>query len=456
MAPFLGLRARLTVAACIATFALVATGAASATTATAFGFDSSYRTLTIEGYGNHVTAPTGWNEAGFDDSSWVVGQAPFGNGMDLGCNFAPANSPFPERGRVLLRKTFSLPAGAHGLRIQGTVDNHAHIYVNGHDVGEADDGNCQKDGIDFAVPDAYLNPGGDNLIAAAADDWSLVTFFDIQATYEAGPSAPPTVTPVVTGTQGTNGWYTSDVGVSWTVAGTVDSTSGCDPTTVATDTAGVTFTCTATNSAGSTSQSVTVKRDTTAPVLAPSVAPAAVLKGANATAGAGASDGTSGVGSSSCAAPSTAGLGPQQVECHATDAAGNTASGTAAYLVYGAASGGSFVVGDRSATGAVTFWGAQWAKLNSLSGGSTTDSFKGFAASPAACGAAWTAGPGNSGGAPAGPLPAYMAVIVTSKVTKSGSQIGGTVAHVVVVKTNPGYASDPGHAGTGTVVATVC
>jgi hypothetical protein len=49
-----------------------------------------------------------------------------------------------------------------------------------------------------------------------------------------------------------------------------------------------------------------------------------------------------------------------------------------------------------------------------------------------------------------------MAVIVTSFVGKDGSEISGNSVHIVVVKTNPGYASNPGHAGTGTVVAVVC
>jgi hypothetical protein len=49
-----------------------------------------------------------------------------------------------------------------------------------------------------------------------------------------------------------------------------------------------------------------------------------------------------------------------------------------------------------------------------------------------------------------------MAVIVSSKVSKSGSAISGNTPHVVVVKTNSGYAPDPGHAGTGTVVASIC
>jgi len=122
--------------------------------------------------------------------------------------------------------------------------------------------------------------------------------------------------------------------------------------------------------------------------------------------------------------------------------------------------GGSFVIGDQNAaTGAsVTFWGAQWAKKNPTSGGSAPRSFKGFAEDPTtpSCGVAWTTDPGNSTPPPDGPLPTFMAVIVTSSVDKDGSEISGTTVHIVVVKTNPGYASNPGHAGTGTVVAVVC
>ncbi len=81
-------------------------------------------------------------------------------------------------------------------------------------------------------------------------------------------STPPVITPAITGTLGTNGWYTSNVQVSWAVAdaeSTVSSTSDCGPTSVATDTAGVTFTCTATSAGGTASQSVTIKRDATPP-----------------------------------------------------------------------------------------------------------------------------------------------------------------------------------------------
>ena len=148
------------------------------------------------------------------------------------------------------------------------------------------------------------------------------------------------------------------------------------------------------------------------------------------------------------------------IKVHIVDDGGSTADAKTPILVFGAVAGGNFVIGDKNAAigTAVTFWGAQWWKLNSLSGGAGPAAFKGFEDSPAAaqCKVSWTTDPGNSTPPPAGPLPAYMAVIVSSSITQSGSTISGDTPHIVIVKTNPGYASDPGHAGTGTVVAVVC
>ena len=126
--------------------------------------------------------------------------------------------------------------------------------------------------------------------------------------------------------------------------------------------------------------------------------------------------------------------------------------------------GSSFVVGDLTvgpigqAVGkAVTFWGAQWWKLNSLSGGSGPAAFKGFQDDPStpSCGVNWTSRPGNSTPPPA-TIPAYLAVIVSSSITQSGSSIGGDTLHIVLVKTNAGYQGNPGHAGTGTIVSVLC
>ena len=121
--------------------------------------------------------------------------------------------------------------------------------------------------------------------------------------------------------------------------------------------------------------------------------------------------------------------------------------------------GSSFVVGDQSAVtgGAVTFWGAQWASQNSLSGGTAPSSFKGYSGvsgSAMSCTSSWTTTPGNSTSPPV-TVPSYIGVFVSSSVTKAGSEVSGNVTELAIIKTDPGYAPDPGHPGTGTIVAIV-
>jgi large repetitive protein len=143
----------------------------------------------------------------------------------------------------------------------------------------------------------------------------------------------------------------------------------------------------------------------------------------------------------------------------AGDSTYSGASATGSTIVYAyAPNGGSFVIGDKSTSGTVTFWGSQWSKANQLSGSAAPSSFKGFALNPSVpmCSAGWSTDPGNSSPPPAGPLPAYMVVVVTSAASKSGSLIYGNSVSLVIVQTNPGYSNDPGHTGTGTVVATLC
>jgi hypothetical protein len=83
----------------------------------------------------------------------------------------------------------------------------------------------------------------------------------------------PTITPVVTGTLGSNGWYTSDISVSWTVADEESpiTSPACSAASVTSDTDGVTFSCTAASAGGSATQSVTVKRDASTPTVTPVV-----------------------------------------------------------------------------------------------------------------------------------------------------------------------------------------
>src|SRR5262249_46364552 len=62
------------------------------------------------------------------------------------------------------------------------------------------------------------------------------------------------------------------------------------------------------------------------------------------------------------------GTGYRTISTTIADVGGSHAGASSQVLVYAFVDGGSFVVGDRTATGAVTFWGAQWSRLNTLSG----------------------------------------------------------------------------------------
>jgi hypothetical protein len=126
--------------------------------------------------------------------------------------------------------------------------------------------------------------------------------------------------------------------------------------------------------------------------------------------------------------------------------------------------GATFVIGDLEAGPLrhVTWWSSQWANINLMSGGMPPDAMKGFAGFeenllglPPDCGGSWTADPGNS--APPPPtVPKVMAVIVSSKVVKSGSTITGDIKQVVLVENDPGYQPSPGHPGTGTEIGILC
>jgi hypothetical protein len=99
------------------------------------------------------------------------------------------------------------------------------------------------------------------------NSWQPETSTVVQVTLIAD-STPPVITPTVVGTLGNNDWYTSNVSVTWSVTdaeSAITSTTGCGPSSVTLDTAGDTFTCSATSTGGTASQSVTIKRDAHAP-----------------------------------------------------------------------------------------------------------------------------------------------------------------------------------------------
>ncbi len=178
----------------------------------------------------------------------------------------------------------------------------------------------------------------------------------------------------------------------------------------------------------------------------------------------------SGIASCSIAGVSGATLGPKVLSAtFAGDTYYEPSSDSDDVIVFAFPSEGAFVLGDTTARTAgpntpVTWWGQSWSQQNALLGGLAPDAFKGFAADVAtlpartpanACGSSFVTRPGNSS-APPSVVPWYMGVIVASSVTKAGSAINGAWGRIVVVKTDPGYAPNPGHAGTGRIVATFC
>jgi alpha-tubulin suppressor-like RCC1 family protein len=176
-------------------------------------------------------------------------------------------------------------------------------------------------------------PLGETVVTCSATDGAGNSASDT-FTVTVTDSTPPVITSDVVGTS-TNGWYTGNVVVSWTVTdpdGPVTQT-GCDSTTITTDGANILLTCTAESAGGSKSKTVSISRDATAPSLttSPNLSVSATSPtGATVNyAAAAASDPTSGVAFVSCAPPSGFFLlGTTTVICTATDNAGNTSSGS--------------------------------------------------------------------------------------------------------------------------------
>jgi hypothetical protein len=169
---------------------------------------------------------------------------------------------------------------------------------------------------------AYVASGGCNSVPADTTPPVIVA--------TTTPSAP----------DGDNGWYTSDVSVTWNVSdaqSTVTSAFGCGAHTQSVDSASdVPLTCSATSAGGTAQESVTIKRDATAPVASlvggpedgetywTTTVPAAPTCSAT--------DATSGVASCVISDYSSA-AGSHEVTATATDNAGNTHAVSSSYIV---------------------------------------------------------------------------------------------------------------------------
>jgi hypothetical protein len=148
-----------------------------------------------------------------------------------------------------------------------------------------------------------------------------------------GDPTPPVVTPVISGTLGAEGWYTSNVTVNWTIVdpeSIILSSTGCDSRTLTTDTAGTRLACTAESDGGETTVAKTFKLDKTAPAASATPSRSPDANGwYNHDVGVGFAGTDAASGLESCSPPQTYG-GPDTAGTSLSgtcrDRAGNTAS----------------------------------------------------------------------------------------------------------------------------------
>jgi len=159
----------------------------------------------------------------------------------------------------------------------------------------------------------------------------------------ANDTTPPVVTATLTPAANSNGWNNANVAVRWSASDAqsgIQSSSGCSSATVTVDTAGTNFSCTATSVGGTTTKSVTVRRDTVAPAST-ITAPAALTyaRGTTLFAAYACQDNLSGIASctgsvTNGALIATSKAGTFTFKVTATDKAGNAATKSVTYTIH--------------------------------------------------------------------------------------------------------------------------
>ncbi|GAA2117788.1 hypothetical protein [Actinomadura alba] len=155
-------------------------GSARAGVVTALGYNSTdwkYRQVP-----NTTDEPL-FYERSFDDSGWRTAQEGFGttNGTCSWNNSTNVKTPWAVNTDMLVRHWVHIPRDAQEVRIQGTVDNDARVYFNGHLLQTALSGKCAAGAIDVVVPAKYLDCC--NLLAIRGHDYGLATYLNVQVTY---------------------------------------------------------------------------------------------------------------------------------------------------------------------------------------------------------------------------------------------------------------------------------
>jgi len=232
---------------------------------------------------------------------------------------------------------------------------------DGKAVGQAPivDVTCPYDG---PVPASHFGVGKHEFTAQATDEAGNTAKASVS--FKVTDVTPPVIAGSVSGTSGANGWYTSDVQVTWSVRddeSPITSTDGCEATVWGADTGGTTVTCTASSQGGSASASVEFKRDATSPALAYSGNAGVYAVDGAVSIACSAFDATSGIASDSCADIAgdawSFGVGTHLFSASATDGAGNSGAAQVSFEV---------TVDAGSLCGLVQRWVSNRGNANSL------------------------------------------------------------------------------------------
>lgn len=131
-----------------------------------------------------------FQQPGYDDSGFSIGDAGFGTQAGFCPLNTPGNAktPWPLFTDILLRKEFTLPAGASDLKVAVAIDNDVQVFINGQDIsgGGVLHENCPThDSFVFTAPDSIPNDG-ENLLAVRAKDRGVLSYVDVKVTAVTG------------------------------------------------------------------------------------------------------------------------------------------------------------------------------------------------------------------------------------------------------------------------------
>jgi hypothetical protein len=252
-------------------------------------------------------------------------------------NVAPSISSTSPDGSINVGGSYAL---ATTFSDPGINDGPWTVAINWGDGSAVQ--NVSASGMNASASHAYAAFGVHTISYTVADKDGGVSQ-PATVTVTVKDPTPPVITYQVSGTTGLAGWYTSNVGVTWSVTDAesgiqAGSEQGCTATSLTSDTQSATYTCTAKNGQGlSTTTSVTVKRDATAPVVSYAGNAGTYTVDQNIAITCSAVDAMSGVASSTCAPVTGAAyefaLGPNSYSATAADRAGNSASASTSFTV---------------------------------------------------------------------------------------------------------------------------